>query len=125
MLKARKIEKGSSIVALSSISSIKGLKTKIAYAASKAAVNSAVLNMSAELAPKKIRVNAILKGALRTDFEYGHVRDMETLGGDSSTKTELGLTEPQEVARQCIFLLSDSVLTMTGNLLKLDGGYSL
>ncbi|MFY0672414.1 MAG: SDR family oxidoreductase [Bacteroidia bacterium] len=125
LVKGKLISAGASIVAISSISSLKGLKSKMAYAASKAALNSVVLNMASELANKKIRVNAVLKGALSSDFEHFHVKNMAAIGTDDSTNTELGLTEPYELAELCSFLLSDSVKTMTGSLIKLDGGYSL
>lgn len=125
LLKARLIKEGSSVVAISSISSIKGLKLKLPYAASKAALNAAVMNMASELLPKKIRVNAILKGALTTDVEMDHVRDIVQIGSDDSFSSELGLTTPVEVAETCEFLISNRVSTMTGGLIKLDGGYSL
>jgi len=125
VLKTKKLNKGSSILALSSISSIRGLKSKMAYAASKASLNSAVLNMAAELMPKGIRVNAILKGALTTDMEQKHVQDMFAIGQDDSNKSNLGLTSSEELTTLCILILSDALKTMTGTLLKLDGGYSL
>ena len=107
LLKARLIKEGSSIVAISSISSIKGLKLKLPYAASKAALNASVMNMASELLPKKIRVNAILKGALTTDVEIDHVRDMVQIGSDNSFSSALGLTTPVEVAETCEFLITD------------------
>src|SRR5690554_2203979 len=66
--KKKKLNKGSSVLAYSSISSLLGLKTKLAYAISKSALNSAVMNLAVELTSKQIRVNAILKGALTTDM---------------------------------------------------------
>ena len=123
--KKKKLNKGSSIVAYSSVSSLLGLKTKLAYAISKAALNSAVLNLAVELASKQIRVNGILKGALTTDINHEHVKNMFTIGNDNAGNSELGMSTPEELAKLSIFLLSDSVKTMTGSLIKLDGGYSL
>jgi NAD(P)-dependent dehydrogenase (short-subunit alcohol dehydrogenase family) len=125
LLKKKLINNGASIVAFSSISSLLGLKTKLAYATSKAALNSAVLNLASELSEKKIRVNAILKGALTTDINLDHVKDMFAIGSDTSGSSELGMTDPEELANLAVFLLSDLVKTMTGALLKLDGGFSL
>lgn len=123
--KKKKINEGASILAFSSVSSLMGLKTKLAYAVSKAALNSAILNLASELSTKKIRVNGILKGALTTDFNYEHVKNMFTVGDDSAGKQELGMSTPDELANLSIFLLSDQIKTMTGTLIKLDGGYSL
>lgn len=121
----KKIREGSSILAYSSISSIMGLKTKIAYSISKAALNSAILNLAAELCTKKIRVNGILKGALTSDFNQEHVINMFSIGNDTSGSQDLGISTPEEIVNLSIFLLSDQVTTMTGTLIKLDGGYSL
>lgn len=123
--KNKKINEGSSVVAYSSISSLLGLKTKLAYAMSKAALNAAIVNLAIELAPKKIRVNGILKGAVTTDLNYEHVKNMFAVGTDEAGNSELGMTTPEELAHLTMFLLSDNVQTMTGSLMKLDGGYSL
>lgn len=123
--KKKKLNEGASIVAYSSVSSLLGLKTKLAYAVSKSALNAAIINLAVELAAKKIRVNGILKGALTTDINYDHVKSMFSVGNDESGKSEFGMSTPEELANLSIFLLSDSVKTMTGSLIKLDGGYSL
>lgn len=123
--KKKKLNLGSSIVAYSSVSSLLGLKTKLAYGVSKAALNAAVINLAVELAPKKIRVNGILKGALTIDFNQEHVKNMFSVGTDTAGNSDLGMSTPEELARLSIFLLSDAVKTMTGSLIKLDGGYSL
>lgn len=123
--KYKLLNAGSSLIAYSSISSLMGLKTKLAYAASKSALNSAILNLATELSTNKIRVNGILKGALTTDINHEHVKNMFKVSNDSSGKQDLGMSTPEELANLSIFLLSDQVKTMTGTLIKLDGGYSL
>lgn len=123
--KKKKINDGASLLAFSSISSLMGLKTKLAYSASKAALNSVILNLSVELGLRKIRVNGVLKGALTTDLNHEHVKNMFNLGSDKSRNQILGMSTPKELAFLSIFLLSDQVKTMTGTLIKLDGGYSL
>lgn len=123
--KNKKINSGASILAYSSVSSLLGLKTKLAYAVSKAALNAAVVNLAVELLPKKIRVNGILKGALTTDINLEHVKNMFTVGTDQAGNSDLGMSTPEELAKLSAFLLSDIVQTMTGSLIKLDGGYSL
>jgi NAD(P)-dependent dehydrogenase (short-subunit alcohol dehydrogenase family) len=123
--KDKRLKNGSSVVVYSSISSLLGLKTKLAYGISKAALNSSVLHLASELSNKRIRVNAILKGALTTDLNHEHVRNMFAIGEDESGSQQLGLTEPEELAELTLFLLSDKVRTMSGALINLDGGYSL
>lgn len=123
--KGKKLNAGSSILAYSSVSSLLGLKTKLAYGVSKAALNAAIINLAVELAPKRIRVNGILKGALTIDINHEHVKNMFNVGNDTSANSDLGMSTPTELANLSVFLLSDAVKTMTGSLIKLDGGYSL
>lgn len=123
--KKKKLNTGASIVAYSSVSSLLGLKTKLAYAISKAALNAAIINLAVELGAKQIRVNGILKGALTIDINHEHVKNMFSVGNDTAGNSDLGMSTPEELAKLTVFLLSDTVKTMTGSLIKLDGGYSL
>jgi NAD(P)-dependent dehydrogenase (short-subunit alcohol dehydrogenase family) len=125
LYKNKLLIEGASLLAYSSVSSLMGLKTKMAYAVSKAALNSAILNLASELSLKKIRVNGILKGAMTTDISHDHVKNMFQIGSDTAGNQDLGMTTPDELANLTIFLLSEQVKTMTGTLIKLDGGYSL
>lgn len=117
---------GSSIVALSSVSSIKGLKSKSAYSASKAALEGAVRSFAAELAARKIRVNAIQKGWVSSDMNLGFIKDNIQLSEDDDFKKQvLGAIEPEEIAYLVSFLLSDNVKSITGTSILIDGGYTL
>ena len=124
--KKRAIEQGGSIVAISSVSSIKGLKSKLAYASSKAALDASVRCLAAELGEKGIRVNSILKGGLTTDNKLDYVKNMVQLNNNETlNKQFLGEVKPVEIANMVSFLLSDAVKTMTGTSIILDGGYTL
>ncbi len=119
-------EEGGSIVAISSVSSIRGLKSKTAYSASKAALDASIKNMAAELAEKKIRVNSILKGWATCDIELDFIKsNMELNANNDFAKQLLGAIEPVEIANTVAFLLSDATRTITGTALLLDGGYTL
>lgn len=126
LIKKRGIEPAGSIVAISSISSIRGLKSKLAYASSKAALDASVRCLAAELADKKIRVNSILKGGVTTDNKMDYVKNMVQLNDNETQKKQvLGEVSPDEIANLVCFLLSDAVKTMTGTSIILDGGYTL
>lgn len=117
---------GGSIVAISSVSSIKGLKSKISYSASKAALDAAVRGMAAELSDKKIRVNSILKGWVTSDMKLDFIQDnMELNKNEDFAKQILGVIEPIEIANTVCFLLSDATKTITGISMLHDGGYSI
>ena len=103
---------GASIIGLSSVSSSKGLKSKVAYSASKAALEAAIRGAAAELSDRKIRVNAIQKGWVTSDMDLDFIKDNRSLNDDSDFKKQLlGAIEPQELANLVSFLLSDQVKT--------------
>lgn len=119
-------EKGGSIVVLSSVSSIKGLKSKTAYCASKAALDAAVRCMAAELGGKHIRVNSILKGGVETDTHKDYLKNIMDLDESNDLKKQiLGIIQPGEVANLIAFLISDATRSITGTSIVIDGGYTL
>jgi NAD(P)-dependent dehydrogenase (short-subunit alcohol dehydrogenase family) len=120
------LNNGSSVVAISSVSSVKGLKSKAAYSASKAALEGAVRAFAAELAPRKIKVNAIQKGWVSSDMSAGFIQDSMLLSENVDFKKQLlGVIEPREISDMVAFLLSDKVKSITGTSIVLDGGYTL
>lgn len=126
LTKKKNFSNGGSIVAVSSVSSIKGLKSKLAYSASKAALDSSVRSLAAELGERQIRVNSILKAGLTTDKNLDHIKNiLDFNDNEILSKQFLGETEPVELANLVLFLLSDAVKTMTGTSIILDGGFTL
>lgn len=124
--KSRAIKEGASVVALSSISSIRAMKAKMAFCSSKAALDAAVRCLAVELADKRIRVNSIQKGVVDTDFEKGHIQDVASINDGAAEKsTPLGPSTATEVANVVTFLLSDATKTITGTSIVMDGGYTL
>lgn len=126
LCKSKGLKAGSSVVAMSSISSIRAMKAKMAFSASKAALDAIVRELAVELADKGIRVNSIQKGAVETDFEKDQIQAIDAIRGEGIKSAQpLGLCKAEEVANLVAFLLSDAVKTMTGASLVLDGGNTL
>lgn len=125
LLKKKKINNGSSIVFLASISGpeVTYLGSS-AYSASKAAITGIAKTMALELASKNIRVNCLLPGMVRTDLLNSIDASTEDLDKDEA-KYPLGYGTPEDVAYASIFLLSDASKWITGTNLKLDGGLTL
>lgn len=124
--KRKKLSDGGSIVAVSSVASVKGLKSKIAYSASKAALDASVRNLAAELSEKKIRVNSIQKGWVSSDMQKDFIQSNQSISQDDDFKRQLlGVIEPDEIANTTVFLLSDAAPSLTGTSVLLDGGYTL
>lgn len=115
---------GLSIVGISSVSSKMGNQAKVAYCASKAAMDASVRCIAKELADKKIRINTINPGFISTDI-YQQFRDVGTGSDDVEMimkRQYMGLGEPADVANMAAYLLSDAAKFITGSSVDLDGG---
>lgn len=125
LIKAKAIKTGASIVAMSSISSIRSMKAKTAFASSKAALDAAVRCLASELAEKGIRINTIQKGAVDADMEKSHIQSITALNeGKELSRQPLGITKAEEIGNTVAFLLSDATHTITGSTIVIDGGYT-
>ncbi|WP_328608480.1 SDR family oxidoreductase [Amycolatopsis sp. NBC_00345] len=123
---------GGRIVLTSSVSASRAVFGHTLYASSKAAVESMVLNLSAELGKRGITVNAIAPGGTATDMaaenaaHYQHPDLAGRLSMDEwlTSHGALGrLATPAEVAAGYAFLASGDAAYMTGRTLQLDGGF--
>lgn len=125
LLKAKKIKNGCSICFISSVATQKVTLGNALYAATKGAVNAFARALALELAPKQIRVNAIMPGFIETDILKHSAIDAEQLDIHKK-KYPLGrFGTPNDVAYLSIYLLSDASQWMTGSLVTLDGGFSI
>jgi len=125
LLKMKKISKGGSICFISSVSSNYVQLGNSVYSATKGAVNSFAKGLALELAPKQIRVNAILPGLIETN-----ILQNSTIGEDHLVEHKKNYPlgrygKPDDVAHLVVYLLSDASSWMTGSLLTIDGGYSI
>lgn len=120
-------EEGASYIFMSSIRSLVTDNALLLYSMTKAAINSAVKTLAIELAPKKIRVNSILPSFIEDTKMYN---EFSNLVGEKNleyikSKHLLGLLKPIDVAKCCIFVLSDMSSKITGTNIVLDSGFSL
>jgi len=97
-----------------------------AYAASKSAIIGMTEAMAAYYAPKKIRVNAIAPGLVRTPMSLRAQQDPEVSAfmRGKQPLTE-GPLEPEEIARAAVFLMSDEARTVTGVVFPVDAGWKV
>lgn len=124
--KVRGLEDGASVVAMSSISSIRAMKAKMAFCSAKAALDAAIRCLAVELGDKGIRLNSVQKGGVDADLDKGHIQDIVSINDNATEKKQiLGLTKAEEVANVVAFLLSDAATTITGTSIIIDGGYTL
>lgn len=123
----RKIYAGEagSIVFLSSVYGLVGSAANVGYALSKGGVQAVTKALAVELAPRKIRVNCIAPGFVKSPM-MDNVSS--SFSGEYISKLEglhpLGLGEPEDIARAVLFLLSDMARWMTGTIMSVDGGFT-
>lgn len=95
-----------------------------AYAASKGAIISLTKAMAAYYAPKKIRVNALAPGLVRTPMS---LRAQQNSKIRSFVKTRQALRQDlldaEDVAHSALFLLSDESRAVTGEIFTVDAGW--
>jgi len=114
---------GGAIVNLSSIVATQGSPGQSAYAATKAAVIGLTQSAARELAPKRIRVNAVAPGVIDTDMMLALKPEaLEKLRGQVGLQR---LGTAQDVANVVLFLASDQAAYVTGQVLGVDGGLVL
>ena len=115
---------GGSIVCTASISGLVGMPGEAAYAASKGAVVALVRAAARDLAPHRIRVNAVAPGLVRTPMT-AEVFESDAQLSAFAARTPLGdAAQAEDVAAAVAFLASDDAAFITGVTLPVDGGYS-
>jgi enoyl-[acyl-carrier protein] reductase III len=119
------MQAGSSIVAVSSLGSVRVLDDYVLVGVSKAAIEALVRYLAVELAPRGIRVNAVSAGLIETGA-LEHFRNREQMLAYHRSRTPAGrLVEPPEIADAVCYLASPAADMIRGQTLVVDGGYSL
>lgn len=123
LVKTKRFNKPSSVVFVSSISGLYGMKGNGLYGITKAGLGIMAKTYANELAFKKIRVNTVAPGMVNTQItlDAGNLLS-ETVINEDKKKYPLGYGEPEDVALPIIFLLSEASKWITGQDLILDGG---
>jgi enoyl-[acyl-carrier protein] reductase III len=121
---APSMPEGSSIVAISSLGSIRVLDNYSLIGASKAALEALVRSLAVELAPK-IRVNGVSAGVVETGA-LEHFPNREQMLEMARTRTPAGrMVEPEDVAHVITYLCSPGAEMIRGQTVIVDGGYSV
>lgn len=112
-----------SIVVVSSIRARQFRPGTLAYSCSKAGLDQLVRGAAYELAPHRIRVNAVAPGMTVTPLMRAGTPDVEKIAAERIPFGRAGL--PADTARATAFLCSDAAAFVTGANLAVDGGESL
>ena len=111
------------IINTSSIAGLVGFQGITAYCAAKGGVANMTKEMALDLAPKKINVNAIAPGVIKTNMTADILKD-EKMAQGMLAQTPIGrFGEPEDIAWAAVYLASDESDFVTGHILVVDGGW--
>jgi glucose 1-dehydrogenase len=95
------------------------------YAASKGGIMMLMKSLAQEVAPRRIRVNAIAPGAVRTPINTAAWSTPEAYAKLMTLIPYKRIGEPDDIARAAVWLASDAADYVTGATLFVDGGMTL
>jgi len=114
------------IVHVASVAAFVGLPGRGPYTAAKAGLLGLTRVMAVELAPTGIRVNAVAPGFTRTGLVDQALRDGSLREEWMTDRVPMGrLATPEEIAGAVRYLAGDEAAFITGQVLAVDGGWSV
>jgi enoyl-[acyl-carrier protein] reductase III len=122
---ARLMPSGGRIIALSSLGSQRVIPGYAAIGVSKAALEALTRYLAVELAGKGITVNAVSAGAVETEVWQMMPEGTAALAAIRARTPGAELVTPEAVADVVFFLASPAAHAIQGQILTVDGGYSL
>jgi 3-oxoacyl-[acyl-carrier protein] reductase len=115
---------GGNVINVSSVAGKNPPPNSAVYSATKGAVDTITIALSRELAPRKVRVNAIAPGGTVSEG----LEAMGVIGSDFEKQlidsTPLGrMGQPEDIARVAVFLASERAAWLTGEVISASGGW--
>ena len=113
------------VVCMSSVHDTLPWAGHVNYAASKGGVMLMMKSIAQEIAPYRIRVNAVAPGAIRTPINTAAWETPEAYAGLMRLIPYKRIGEPEDIAHAAVWLASDEADYLTGTTLYVDGGMTL
>lgn len=113
------------IVNVASIAGLVGFEGAGAYCASKGGIIALSREMAIEYAKNKINVNCIAPGIIKTAMTKDMINDSATRQGFEMSTPYPRLGEPEDIAMAALYLASDESDFVTGEVLVVDGGWTI
>jgi glucose 1-dehydrogenase len=124
VVKDRSVAAGK-IICMSSVHQVIPWAGHVNYAASKGGIMMLMESMAQELAPKKIRVNGIAPGAIKTPINRAAWETPEALNRLLTLIPYGRIGEPEDIGKLAVWLASDESDYITGATIFIDGGMTL
>jgi NAD(P)-dependent dehydrogenase (short-subunit alcohol dehydrogenase family) len=117
---------GGAIVSIASTAAFVGMPGRAAYSTAKAGILGMTRVMAVELAPRKVKVNAVCPGFTRTAFVQQGIDDGSLdLDWMMQRVPYRRMAEPGEIAQAVDFLAGERAAYVTGQALVVDGGWTI
>jgi NAD(P)-dependent dehydrogenase (short-subunit alcohol dehydrogenase family) len=117
---------GGQVITITSVHQERAWASDSIYGSMKAALRRLVMSQARELAPHRIRVNAIAPGFIDTRLFVGERGERyDSFNVRAETEILLGPGKPSDIAGAAVYLASDDARYVTGTCLLVDGGMLL
>ncbi|MRI01135.1 SDR family oxidoreductase [Kriegella sp. EG-1] len=113
---------GGKVVLISSQVGIRAYKNLTPYAMTKAALRMMAINLAYELGEHLINLNVVAPGATLTERTSNEQPDYSGMWGKLNPNGRVG--KPEDIAKTCLFLLSEEADHINGQTIPVDGGWT-
>jgi NAD(P)-dependent dehydrogenase (short-subunit alcohol dehydrogenase family) len=114
---------GGSLINIASVAGLIGISGRVAYTAAKHGVVGITKTLARDLAPHRIRVNALCPGLVRTPLNEQYFADEEFVRSVARLVPLGTYGQPSHIAQVAVFLASEMSSYVTGIALPVDGGW--
>lgn len=126
LCQVKHFNQGGSVILIASITALIARNGLTAYSASKGALISGARTLALEYAKRRIRVNTISPGTVKTPLMEQFLSTLSEADLEKRLSGfPLGIGSPTDIANACVYLLSDASKWITGQNLVIDGGYTI
>ena len=116
---------GGSMIIISSIGALRGSQVLGLYGTSKAAEAGLARALAVQWGDKKIRVNTILPGLVKTDFAKALWSDATRLKSREAATPLQRIGQPKDIGGVAAFLACEAGAFVTGQMIVVDGGVTV